>query len=179
MRVRLLQRGCNAHCGSNRSSPSQIRPNSSLSCLAATGFSPGPIWPGSCVVDSTCATPRAIGDWPPHAKALRELEAQGVWTLPAASVPASPRQWNPTRLNHRLEAPTGVPKWVEDVQGLRLVEVTTEEDLRIWNELMNREHPLHQGRLVGRPLRYLVASDHGWLGGIGFGSAALRSGGSR
>ena len=112
-------------------------------------------------------------------KRSENSKPRGVWTLPAASVPASPRQWNPTGLNHRLEAPTGVPKWVEDVQGLRLVEVTTEEDLRIWNELMIREHPLHQGRLVGRPLRYLVASDHGWLGGIGFGSAALISGGSR
>jgi len=38
---------------------------------------------------------------------------------------------------------------------------------------MLREHPLHQCRLVGRQLRYLVGSDHGWLGAIGFGSAAL------
>lgn len=28
--------------------------------------------------------------------------------------------------------------------------------------------------LVGRQLRYLIGSDHGWLGGIGFGSAALQ-----
>ena len=38
---------------------------------------------------------------------------------------------------------------------------------------MIREHPLHQCRLVGRQLRYLVGSEHGWLGAIGFGSAAL------
>lgn len=36
------------------------------------------------------------------------------------------------------------------------------------------EHPLQDCRLVGRQLRYLIGSDHGWLGGIGFGSAALR-----
>ncbi len=36
------------------------------------------------------------------------------------------------------------------------------------------EHPLQDCRLVGRQLRYLLASDHGWLGGLGFGSAALR-----
>ena len=53
------------------------------------------------------------------------------------------------------------------------MEVTTPDDLKIWNELMIREHPLHQCRLVGRQLRYLVASDHGCLGAIGFGSAAL------
>jgi hypothetical protein len=45
--------------------------------------------------------------------------------------------------------------------------------MKIWNELMLGEHPLHQCRLVGRQLRYLVASAHGWLGGIGLGSAAL------
>ncbi len=49
----------------------------------------------------------------------------------------------------------------------------SQSELELWNELMLREHPLHQCRLVGRQLRYLVASDHGWLGGIGLGSAAL------
>ena len=38
---------------------------------------------------------------------------------------------------------------------------------------MLRKHPLHQCRLVGRQLRYLVAAEHGWLGALGFGSAAL------
>ena len=66
-----------------------------------------------------------------------------------------------------------MPKSVEEVLGLKLVEVTTEEETRIWNELILREHPLRECRLVGRQLRYLVASDHGWLGAIGFGSAAL------
>jgi hypothetical protein len=39
---------------------------------------------------------------------------------------------------------------------------------------MLSEHPLHDCRLVGRQLRYLIGSDHGWLGAIGFGSCALR-----
>jgi Domain of unknown function (DUF4338)/Transposase DNA-binding len=105
-------------------------------------------------------------------KALRDLEAQGFWTLPVATVPR-PRHWNSTRLSKPVKAPTAVPTRVEDVQGLQLVEATTQEEIKIWNELMIREHPLHQCRLVGRQLRYLVASDHGWLGAIGFGSAAL------
>jgi len=46
------------------------------------------------------------------------------------------------------------------------------EHLLIWNELMIREHRLHDARLVGRQFRCLIGSDHGWLGGIGFGSAA-------
>ena len=39
---------------------------------------------------------------------------------------------------------------------------------------MLTEHPLHDCRLVGRQLRYLIGSEHGWLGGMGFGSCALR-----
>lgn len=66
-----------------------------------------------------------------------------------------------------------MPECLEDVQELQLVEVSTEDERKVWNELMIREPPLHKCRLVGRQLRYLVASDHGWLGGIGFGSAAL------
>ena len=105
-------------------------------------------------------------------KALRDLEAQGYWTLPRSTVPAQ-QGWTPIRLQQAVKAATGVPKSVEAVLGLKLVEVTTEEELKTWNELILREHPLHACRLVGRQLRYLVASDHGWLGAIGFGSAAL------
>lgn len=105
-------------------------------------------------------------------KALRDLEAQGYWTLPRSTVPA-PQGWTPIRLPQAVKAATGVPQSVEEVVGLKLVAVTTEEETRIWNELILREHPLHECRLVGRQLRYLVASDHGWLGAIGFGSAAL------
>ncbi len=114
------------------------------------------------------------GDWRTATtlKALRDLEAQGFWTLPLATVPG-PRHWNSMRLHEPVKAPTAVPKQVADIQGLQLVEVTTKQEIKIWNELMIREHPLHQCRLVGRQLRYLVASNHGCLGAVGFGSAAL------
>jgi hypothetical protein len=46
--------------------------------------------------------------------------------------------------------------------------------MRIWNELMIREHPRGAALLVGRQIRYLVQSDHGWLGGLSFSSAALQ-----
>ena len=114
------------------------------------------------------------GDWQmaTTSKALRELQDQGLWTLP---VPRSSvrRGWNPTRLNHPVAPPAEVPSALEEMEGLRLLEVTDQEHLRIWNELMIREHPLGECRLVGRQLRYLIGSDHGWLGGTGFGSAAL------
>jgi hypothetical protein len=106
-------------------------------------------------------------------KALRELEDQGLWTLPEPGWSA-PRGWNPTRLHQPVVPPEKLPATLEEIRGLRLIEVSDQEHLRIWNELMIREHPLQECRLVGRQLRYLVGSDHGWLGGIGFGSAALQ-----
>ena len=57
---------------------------------------------------------------------------------------------------------------------LELVIVNTEDQMRIWNELMICEHYKSAGRLVGRQIRYLIKSEHGWLGGISFSSAALQ-----
>jgi hypothetical protein len=117
----------------------------------------------------------AKGDWQmaTTSKALRELEEQGLWQLPAPRS-SGPRSWSPTRLNRPVPPPTTLPEELAAVRGLCLVEVVEDEQLRIWNELMIREHPLQDCRLVGRQVRYLVGSDHGWLGGLGFGSAALQ-----
>ena len=67
----------------------------------------------------------------------------------------------------------GVPDDVEEIRGLRLIIVDTEEHMRIWNELMIQDHHRGAGLLVGRQIRYLIGSDHGWLGGLSFSSAAL------
>ena len=45
--------------------------------------------------------------------------------------------------------------------------------MRVWNSLLLDEHPRGAGPLVGRQLRYLVRSEHGWLGALGFAAAAL------
>ncbi|MEO8164768.1 MAG: IS4 family transposase, partial [Betaproteobacteria bacterium] len=116
------------------------------------------------------------GDWQiaTTAKALRELAAQGLWTLPKPMVHRKRvRKTAPTRLSAPVKRATNVPNVVSEVQGLRLVEVADQEHLKLWNELMIGEHPLHDARMVGRQFRYLIASDHGWLGGLGFGSCAL------
>ena len=114
------------------------------------------------------------GDWQmaSTSKALRELEQQGLWRLPEPRSPGA-RAWHPTRLNHPVPAPTQLPESLAEVRGLCLIEVVNEEQSRLWNELVLREHPLKDARLVGRQLRYLLGSDHGWLGAFGFGSAAL------
>ncbi len=114
------------------------------------------------------------GDWQmaSTSKALRELEEEGLWKLPEPLLRGR-RGWNPRRLNRPVPLPRAVPELLEEVRGLGLVEVVDYEHLGIWNELMIGEHPLKDCRLVGRQLRYLIGSEHGWLGGIGFGSAAL------
>jgi hypothetical protein len=106
--------------------------------------------------------------------ALRTLESRGFWKLPKLTQGTRARQQF-RRLNAEVAAPEGVPAKVEHVKGLRLVEVQAGEDalFRTWNELILTEHPLKDCRLVGRQLRYLIGSDHGWLGAVGFGSCAL------
>ena len=115
------------------------------------------------------------GDWQmaTTAKALRELAEQGFWKLPKPLFSGG-RGWNPSRLDRRVAKSNGVPEELQELRGLSLLEVSDEQHLRIWNERMLREHPLQDCRLVGRQLRYLIGSDHGWLGGVGFGSAALQ-----
>ena len=108
-------------------------------------------------------------------KALRELEHAGHFVLPAAG----PRGRRPgqlgsaRRLNAPVPEPHDLPALAGDVRGLTLVKVQTLEQLRLWNELMAREHPQGTGPLVGAQLRYLIQSEHGWLGGLGFAAAAL------
>jgi hypothetical protein len=107
--------------------------------------------------------------------ALRILESRGLWKLPKLKQQGARTRHRFRRLNAEVAAPEGVPEKVEQVKGLRLVEVSAGEDklFRTWNELISTEHPLKDCRLVGRQLRYLIGSDHGWLGAIGFGSCAL------
>jgi len=108
-------------------------------------------------------------------KALRVLETRGLWRLPRRRQSGNGR-WHPRRCEQAVPVPKRLPARVEELQGLELVEVSSEDDerFRIWNELMLSEHPLHDCRLVGRQLRYLIGSAHGWLGAIGFGACALR-----
>jgi hypothetical protein len=105
-------------------------------------------------------------------KALRELEAKGWFQLPRPqSQKGAPA---PRRLSKAVEEPEGVPADVGDVGGLELILVEQESQMRIWNELMIGEHPQGAGPLVGRQVRYLVGSAHGWLGGFGFAAPALQ-----
>ena len=106
-------------------------------------------------------------------KALRELEGGGHFSLPAVHT-APQRKPSPRRLSEPVAPPREVPSEAGEVEGLELVRVSTREQMRLWNELMESEHPQGAGPLVGRQLRYLIHSAHGWLGGFGFAAAALQ-----
>jgi hypothetical protein len=105
-------------------------------------------------------------------KALRKLEAAGHFLLPAPCGKGGNN--SPRRLFESLPQPIEVPTQAGEVGGLTLVRVRTEEEMRIWNEMMIAEHPQGAGPFVGRQLRYLIGSHHGWLGGLGFAAAALQ-----
>ena len=104
-------------------------------------------------------------------KALRKLKQTGHLVLPFPILNSGPK--NPRRLTEPVPEPKNVPADAGNINELRLIIVGTEEEMRIWNELMLQDHPRGAGPLVGRQLRYLVESEHGWLGGISFSSAAL------
>ena len=104
-------------------------------------------------------------------KALRELERAGHFILPVSGMPKSIK--TPRRLGVAVADPVDVPALVGAVQGLALVKVDSVDLMRIWNEMMLREHPQGAGPLVGCQLRYLINSDHGWLGGFSFSASAL------
>jgi hypothetical protein len=104
-------------------------------------------------------------------KGLRELESAGHIKLPESQT--TPGKKFPRRASAAILPATNVPFEVADVSGLKLILVRTQEEMQIWNELMISGHPRGAGPLVGRQLRYLVFSDHGWLGGFGFGASAL------
>jgi Domain of unknown function (DUF4338)/Transposase Tn5 dimerisation domain/Transposase DNA-binding len=106
-------------------------------------------------------------------KALRDLEAAGHLVLPERLNTGNRDGARPKRKATPLAAPTEVPAKVGKVRGLQLVVVETDEQRQIWKQMMQAEHPQGAGALVGAQLRYLIGSEHGWLGGFGFAASAL------
>jgi len=107
-------------------------------------------------------------------KALRDLATKGVLPLPPPRI-STQKEWNPRRLESGVDEPVGVPDRVDKIDNLELVAVPSSDDnlMRIFNELILSEHPQGHKRLVGRQMRYLIRSEHGWLGAIAFSSSAL------
>ena len=107
-------------------------------------------------------------------KALRELEQAGHFVLPTVEPSGRGQGKTARRLEAPVPAPLNVPAQAGEVRGLALIKVETLDQMRLWNEMMAGEHPQGAGPLVGAQMRYLIDSEHGWLGGLGFAAAALR-----
>jgi hypothetical protein len=63
---------------------------------------------------------------------------------------------------------------VGELSGLRLSLVAEKEDSRLWNALIDRYHYLGYSPLPGAQVRYLIDSQQGLLGALGFGAAAWK-----
>lgn len=106
--------------------------------------------------------------------ALNKLSKRGVLQLPKGQ----PRPVNGHRLRrseHPLPALGPVPSSVERVGGLEIYLLSGQDDPlhHVWNDLIIEQHPCGDAPLVGTQLRYLIGSEHGWLGALGFGPAAF------
>jgi len=106
--------------------------------------------------------------------ALRKLERRGVLSLPARAARAKVRRRLP-RSSQPLPALVGVPRRVDRIRGLELHLISGPQDPLhgLWNDLIVEQHPCGDAPLVGAQLRYLIGSEQGWLGALGFGPAAF------
>ena len=104
-------------------------------------------------------------------QALRTLDAAGRIRVPAPR--HNHRRCCPHCLGRPVPPPVGVPARADQLRGLELVAVTDSAQRRVWNELMRSEHPRGAVQHPGAQLRYLLVSDHGVLGALGFAAAAL------
>ena len=106
--------------------------------------------------------------------ALRKLHRRGLLDLPPRlGRPAGPHRLR--RSGQGLPALQAVPRRVDQVRGLHLYLLSGADDPLhgLWNDLMIDQHPCGDAPLVGAQLRYLIGSEPGWLGALGFGPAAF------
>ena len=104
---------------------------------------------------------------------LLRLHRAGIIELPAPTggngngrpLKQAPEDWPP---EHPLGGSVGA------LSGLRLSPVTDKSASRLWNGLIERYHYLGYTPLPGAQVRYLIESDQGLLGALGFGAAAWK-----
>ena len=103
--------------------------------------------------------------------ALVALQASGHVILPTRQTGCGAR-CRPRSLDEAVALPVEVAARVDRVAGLYLCRVNNDPRRRIWNELMAHEHPMGCVFQAGAQIQYLIGSDHGWLGGLGFSGSA-------
>jgi len=106
--------------------------------------------------------------------ALRKLRHKGL-LCGSERCQGRPRAHRLRSSGQPLPAVCQMARRVDQVHGLHLYLLSGHEDPLhlLWNDLMIQQHPRGDAPLVGPQLRYLIGSDHGWLGALGFGPAAF------
>ena len=105
--------------------------------------------------------------------ALRRLAERGVIGLPAPRHRV--RFCGSSFARTQLNVPSRLQGTVNELGKLKLVLVSAKDrelDLQ-WKKLVATHHYLGYRPLCGAQLRYLVGSEQGWLGALGFSAAAL------
>ncbi len=107
-------------------------------------------------------------------KAIAKLRRRGLLS-PAGTQRVGPRSHRLRLSGQPLPKVEDLPRKVEEIRGLRLQLLEGHQDPLhgLWNDLMIQQHPCGDAPLAGPQLRYLIASEHGWLGALGFSSAAF------
>jgi len=105
---------------------------------------------------------------------LKKLSKAGHVKLPAKRGPRAGQRRRLRACGQSLPELQPIPGRVDQLRGLKLHLISGWDDplSGLWNELIVQQHPLGDAPLVGWQVRYLIGSDHGWLGAIGFGPAA-------
>ncbi|MCP5065936.1 MAG: DUF4338 domain-containing protein [bacterium] len=105
--------------------------------------------------------------------ALLRLQERGFLQLPAPlRRNGNGKPYRPTQ--EIAPPPAGIVGSAGEVSGLRLRAVDSRTDSKLWNEAIARFHYLGYTPLSGAQQRYLVQSDDGILGAIGFGASAWK-----
>jgi len=105
--------------------------------------------------------------------ALVRLERRGLIGLPAprCRVSFGGQSFSKTPLN----VPTRLEGTVKELGQLKLILVTSKDGELDgqWKKLVATHHYLGYRPLCGAQVRYLIACEHGYVGALGFGAAAL------
>jgi len=105
--------------------------------------------------------------------ALLRLHRRGLITLPP------PLKGNGNRTPYRpqrtlVAPPEPIDCDIREFERIEIAPVGCSADSRLWNEAIERFHYLGHKRLPGAQMRYLIGSDRGLLGAIGFGASAWK-----
>ena len=106
-------------------------------------------------------------------KALRVPEARSEAIVLPPAQEESVRA-GPSLRSASVATAENVPERLAEIAGLSIVVVATRDQRRVWNTLLAREHPHGVTTFAGHQVRYLVGSQHGYLGAVGFPAVALR-----